>query len=205
MGLGASAKDCAVFWNPGTLCLLPQMFTTVHNVAIYNWEKGGPWFSCKTHREVHFPMHTQAHVLSKHLKLFKRICYSKFLENFLKIKNQSIFSITVKPVILWKYFLCPKWRTLTGDKCSHLHWQTHSPPDLTPMAFWKCGCIIFFRWIIQNYHLSERVYQKLMGFCKINGFTILHLADCWEIEWVSEILTSVGSSEYKKSTCFKLL
>jgi len=144
------------------------MFTTVHNIAIHNWEKGGPWFSyiSKTRRDVHFPTHTQAHVLSEHVKLSKRIYYSKSLENLLKIKNQSIFLISVKPVILWKCFLCPKCRTLAGNKCNHLHWQTHSLPDLTPMAFWKCGCVILFRWIIQNYHSSERLYQKLMEFCK---------------------------------------
>lgn len=165
------------------------MFTTVHDVVIYNWEKGSPWLSylSKPHREVHFPIHTQAHVLSELLKLLKTICYSKFLENFLKIKNQSIFLISVKPIILWKYILCLKWRTLTGDKCSHLHWQTHSLPDLTPMAFWEFGCVILFRWIIQNYHLSERLSQKLMGFYKINGFTILHPADFWEIKQVSKI------------------
>lgn len=135
----------------------------------------------------HFPIHTQPHILSEHLKLFKRVYYSKFLENFLKIKNQSVFSISCQIVILGKYFLCPKRRSVTGDKCSHLPWQTHSLPDLTPMAFWKCGRVISFRWITQNYRLSERVYQKLMGFCRINGFTILHLADCWEMKWVSEV------------------
>lgn len=94
-GLGISARDCVVFWNPGTVCLLPQMFPTVCNVAICNSNKGAPWFPyIKTQRDEHFPIHTQAHVLSEHLELFLRVYYSKFPENFLKIKNQSIFSIS---------------------------------------------------------------------------------------------------------------
>lgn len=96
-GLGISTKNCVIFWNPGTGCFLPQMFPAVHNVAMCNWNKGAPWFPyIKTNRDKHFPIPTQAHVLSELLKLFKRVYYSKFLENFLKIKNQSVFSISVK-------------------------------------------------------------------------------------------------------------